>query len=45
MNSLYIIYSNYHLYLTLLKVNYDLKTFGIRSGLILTEVTSGGRIM
>lgn len=37
MKNLYIINTNYHLYLTLLKVNYDLQNFGIHADLILTD--------
>ncbi len=37
MKDLYIVNTNYHLYLTLLKVNYDFYTFGKRSDLILTD--------
>lgn len=34
---LYIVNTNYHIYLTLLKANYDLHTFGKHSDLILTD--------
>lgn len=37
MKNLYVVNTNYHLYLTLLKANYDLKVHGIGSDLILTD--------
>ncbi len=37
MKNLYIVFTNFNLYLTLLKANYDFKTFGKRADLILTD--------
>ena len=37
MKNLYVINTNYHLYLTLLKANYDFSCFGISSDIILTD--------